>query len=230
MDTILIILVLLGIAGAIYYYFDTQATKDGVTTTLPASQIVRQAVQEIGTERRWTATGHSSDYASFTFKQHANCGIAIIFTFFFVVPGILYFLIASRTQTLNISVFPESDETSSVQISASGGDSKRRGKRFLRGLPQQPTVTPQQAKAPPSAAPEGAALTVGDQPRTPDVEAPTEAAPRAIEDRSASPESTSGRTELTAETGKAFCEHCGAEMLPSHRFCPSCGKGQAEGP
>src|SRR5437899_2324159 len=117
METVLILLLLAAIAGGIYYYAETQATKDAFRTTLPASQIIRQAVQEIGTERRWTATGHSSDYASFTFKQHASCGIALVLAFFLLVPGILYFLLQSRTQTLSINVFPEPDGTNAVQVS-----------------------------------------------------------------------------------------------------------------
>lgn len=134
-STLSSLLVLAAIGGGIYYYVETSSGKDTRRTSLPASPIIRQAIQEIGAQRRYTAAGHSSDFASFTCKQHANCGIAIVFTLFFVVPGILYFLIASRTQSLTINCFPEPDGTTSVQVSASGGETKRRGQRFLRALP-----------------------------------------------------------------------------------------------
>jgi hypothetical protein len=223
--TVITLLVLAGIAGAIYYYFETQATKDVVKTTFPPSQIIRQAVQDIGSQRRYTATGHSSDFASFTFKQHANCGIAIVFAIFFVIPGILYFLIASRTQSLSINVFPEPDGTTSVQVSASGGETKRRGKRFLRSLPAASTVAA--GRMQPALA--GSASTSSTTPAPipasrPAAELPTEretATPAFVTAPTATAEIVTSVSEETV-----YCQDCGAQMNASHKFCPACGTEQ----
>lgn len=218
-----VLIILAVVAGVAYYFYETQSTKDVFRTTVPPSQVIRQAVQEIGSQRRYTATGHSADYASFTFKQHANCGIAFVLACFVIVPGVLYFLLASRTQTLNVSVFPEPDGTSSVQVSASGGETKRRGKRFLRGLPGQmlPSTTPAPAQAmvppPPnsSATLPAAAAPIGVMMEQPQVPAALPAQ-RSLSTGSAS----------TDQGTTVFCQDCGGRMGADHRFCPACGKEQ----
>lgn len=235
MSIILILLILAGVGGAIYYYSETQATKDVKRTTLPPSQIIRQAVQEIGTQRRYVASGHSSDFASFTFKQHANCLIAILLAFLFVIPGILYFLLANRSQSLTINVFPEGDGTTNVQVSASGGETKRRGRRFLRALPDAAVVTTGGMQQTPALAQPA----VGTSAPTP-LAAPTPAAelpPASTAPQAAPPppaELTTPQTATqeippssTADT--AFCQDCGAQMGASHKFCPECGKEQSVG-
>jgi len=229
MSTIILIVVLAAVGGAIWYYFETQATKDVVRTTLPPAQIIRQAVQEIGSQRRYAATGHSTDFASFTFKQHANCLIAIILTFFFIVPGILYFFLASRTQSLSINVFPEPDGTTSVQVSSSGGETKRRGKRFLRGLPTLPALSAQQAPRIPVTPTMPATTTPLESPSTSSLTS-SETRP---ETSAAAPQPSlaSGAFEARAASNAAsqatvFCQDCGASVGPENRFCPSCGKEQ----
>jgi len=220
------------IGAGVYAATEMGGSRDTRRTTLPPSQIIRQAVQEIGTQRRFTATGHSSDFASFTFKQHANCLIAIIFTCFFILPGILYFFISSRTQSLTINVFPEPDGTTSVQVSASGGETKRRGRRFLRALPAAtPVVTQgmQQVGAQAShAAPESPAATVAAALPQAHLSASTPAAaaapPPPAELQPAPPAAPQAQPAPPQEV--VYCHDCGAKMAGSHRFCPSCGKEQ----
>src|SRR3954470_4121382 len=139
MSALIALLVLAGIGTSIYLFVESNThSKDVVRTTLPASQIMRQAIQEIGAERKWTATGHAPDFANFTVNRRASCLIALLLACFFIIPGILYMVLGGKSQTLSLNVFPEPDGTNTVQASSSGGEAKRRGRRFLRGRPHPP--------------------------------------------------------------------------------------------
>lgn len=237
--SITMLIVLCAIGAAIYYYIETQTTKDVRATTMPAAQVIRQAVQEIGAQRRWTATGHSSDFASFTYKRHASCFWALVLSLFFLLPGIVYMLLGQKTASLTVSVFPEPNGMSSVQISASGGTAKARGKRFLRALPTAAAMTPQQAHALTESVP-GAAVLPAPEPlsQTTAVNAPATEVAASLPEHTAE-ERTTDTTQLPAgdtsvaddaptATNLLYCEFCGEEMRTGHRFCPACGKQPTE--
>jgi len=228
MSGLLVLLALCAIGTVIYLFVESNTHgKDVVRTTLPASQIMRQAIQEIGAERKWTATGHSQDFANFSINRRASCLVAILLAFFWIIPGVLYMLLGGKTQTLSLNIFPEPDGTNTVQASSSGGEAKRRGRRFLRGLPQQPALTPQEAAVVPSLAPEGASTPILPPPAPPaalppvsvPVDSTREETTAALEDAEAI------HAEVSAST--VFCEHCGTAIGATNRFCPSCGKEQS---
>lgn len=224
--TIVTIGVVVGLAALLYYYIDSRATKDVKKTTMPASQIIRQAIQEIGTERRWTAAGHSQDYASFAYKRHASCLISILLSFLFLLPGIIYFLMWRKTQMLSINVFPEPDGTSSVQVSGSGGSATARGRRFLRGLPSMPALSTE-APAHPATSAASASLPAGaGAPSLLPAPAPPPAAPELASAPTARViEAASGDVSPRApET--VFCQACGAKLNARQKFCSECGTEQ----
>jgi hypothetical protein len=158
---IALVLILAVVAGVAYYVAVVRGAKQSITTPWQPSQVLRQAVQEIGAERKWVVTGHTQDYATFTRAGTKSCALGCLLLWLFFIPGVLYLVFAGKSQVLTVSVFRELDGTTTVQLSASGGQAAARGRRFLQHIPhavpqvdaQRPQVAWAAAGASPSPQP-----------------------------------------------------------------------------
>jgi hypothetical protein len=213
-DTIVGIAVIAAVAALAYWYADSRSAREVRLTDMAPEQIIRRAVQEIGAERRWTATGHSRDYASFAYRRHASCLVSLLLLLLFVIPGIVYALVYRKTQTLTINVFAEADGTSTVAVSGSGGAANARGRRFLDGLPE---IAPAPAA---SAWPDGATRTA--PPPAYSVTREAQAAPAGTDEVSLATIGPGSHPR----SGVRRCVECGSAMSPDHRFCGACGSEQ----
>lgn len=132
------VVILLALVGGVFWYFLKMRGdgKQAVKTSWPPAQVIRQAVQEIGAERRWVVTGHTEDYVTFTRTGKTNLLLAFVLLWFFIIPAILYLVLSGKSQTLTFSVFAELDGATSVQMSSNGKKAESRGRRFLANLPK----------------------------------------------------------------------------------------------
>jgi hypothetical protein len=133
-----LLLALAVIAGVVYYFAVVRGAKQSITTPWQPAQVLRQAVQEIGAERKWVVTGHTQDYATFTRAGTKSCALGCLLLWLFFIPGVLYLVFAGKSQVLTVSVFRELDGTTTVQLSANGGQAAARGRRFLKHIPRVP--------------------------------------------------------------------------------------------
>lgn len=136
---IAVVILLALIGGGFWYFLKTRGgSKQAVKTTWPSAQVIRQAVQEIGAERRWVVTGHTQDFVTFTRSGKTSWLLAFILLWFAIIPAILYLVLSGKSQTLTINVFAEPDGATSVQMSFNGTRAASRGRRFLASLPKPP--------------------------------------------------------------------------------------------
>lgn len=126
------VLVLIAIAGAIAAYF---ALKSGETMRFETSSTPRQvtmgAVGLIATKRRWQTIGQGDGAVNFVYQKKANPVIALIGLFFFVVPGIVYLVLAGKKEALAVNTDDSTAGMTVVQASSNGWRGKSAG-RALR--------------------------------------------------------------------------------------------------
>lgn len=99
------------------------------TTTTPR-QAIMASLGVVGTKRGWSTLAQGSDYANYTFAKRANWLVAIILLLLFVVPGVVYLILAGKKESLTVNTFQPDPATTIVQCSSNG----RRGKLLGRTL------------------------------------------------------------------------------------------------
>jgi hypothetical protein len=82
---IALVLILAVVAGVAYYVAVVRGAKQSITTPWQPSQVLRQAVQEIGAERKWVVTGHTQDYATFTRAGTKSCALGCLLLWLFFI-------------------------------------------------------------------------------------------------------------------------------------------------
>lgn len=103
------------------------------TTTTPR-QAIMASLGVVGTRRGWSTLAQGADYANFTLAKRANWFVAIVLLFFFVVPGIVYLVVAGRKQSLTINTFQPDPATTIVQCSSNGWRGKSLGRALRKSL------------------------------------------------------------------------------------------------
>lgn len=134
-------LLLLGaIAASIYLIAESRGGTETITVNRDPAEIIALAVAQVpgGTasfRSSWMPAGHTDRSASFVYKRRASILLAFFLLWFFIVPGILYIVFGGKSQTLQVDVLGGSaDGLTTVQVAASGGTARRRGRRFLNQI------------------------------------------------------------------------------------------------
>lgn len=146
------VLVLGAVAASVYLIAESRGGVDTVTVNRTPTEIISLAVAQVpgGTaslRSSWMPAGHTDRSASFVYKRRPSILLALVLLCLFIVPGILYLAFGGKSQTLQVDVLGgSSDGLTTVQVAASGGTARRRGRRFLRqvhgrSLPANPSVT-----------------------------------------------------------------------------------------
>jgi hypothetical protein len=131
-------LVLGAVAASIYLIAESRGGVETITVNRDPAEIIALAVAQVpgGTasfRSSWMPAGHTDRSASFVYKRRPSILLAFILLCFFIVPGILYLVFGGKSQTLQVDVLGgSSDGLTTVQVAASGGTARRRGRRFLK--------------------------------------------------------------------------------------------------
>ncbi len=139
MGTLVTLLVLGAIGACIYFVLDAQSGTDTATVQRSPSEVIAFAIAEIprGTaslRSSWMPTGHTDRSATFLYKRRRSLLLAIVLFFCFIIPAVLYLVFGGKSQTLTVNVMPGESTATTVQVAASGGLTRRRGRRFLAAL------------------------------------------------------------------------------------------------
>jgi len=122
----------IAIAGAIAAYF---FLKKGETIRFETSSTPRQvtmgAVGLIATKRRWQTIGQGDGAATFVYQKGPNKLIAFILLCFFLLPGIIYLVLAGKKEALAVNTDDSTAGMLVVQVSSNGWRGKSAG-RALR--------------------------------------------------------------------------------------------------
>ena len=141
MEGLLILLVLGGIAATAYLVAENRAGVESATVKSSPEQIISLAVASIPKQTAslrssWMPAGHDGRSATFTYHRRKSILLSIFLLLFFLIPGILYLIFGGKSQTLRVSIIDtdEASGTTTVQVAASGGVARRRGRSFLQSL------------------------------------------------------------------------------------------------
>jgi hypothetical protein len=150
------LLLLLGtVAASIYLIVESRSGVEAVSVNRDPAEIISLAVAQVpgGTaslRSSWMPAGHTDRSASFVYKRRPSILLAFVLLCCFIVPGILYIVFGGKSQSLQVDVLGGSaDGLTTVQVAASGGTARRRGRRFLRQVQGRPlTASPPAAALP----------------------------------------------------------------------------------
>lgn len=155
MDGLIVILVLGAVAASIYLIAESRGGTETITVNRDPAEIIALAVAQVpgGTasfRSSWMPAGHTDRSASFVYKRRPSILLAFVLLWFLIVPGILYLVFGGKSQTLQVDVLGGSAEgMTTVQVAASGGTARRRGRRFLSQVQSRSlSATPEAAALP----------------------------------------------------------------------------------
>ncbi|MFN3219809.1 MAG: DUF2510 domain-containing protein [Acidimicrobiales bacterium] len=130
-------------------------------TTATAEQVGLQVVGVVGTNRRWATVSQTPTNVAFSYHKKPNVLLAFVLLLFFIVPGILYLVLGSKRESLNVTVVDSGQGNPQVQITSSGFRGKFAGREVAKALgaatgmqPQSAAPQSQPAQVVPSASPQ----------------------------------------------------------------------------
>lgn len=133
------VLVLLVIGGAIAAFVMLRRGEVvRFETTAVQQQVIMAAVGILASKRRWNTLSQSESSANFTYQRGANKLLLVFLLLFFIVPGIVYWVLSGRKEAVAITTEATGPSMTVVQISSNGW----RGKSAGRALRSQVGLAP----------------------------------------------------------------------------------------
>lgn len=135
-----LIFFLIVIVGAIAAYFYLKGGEDiRFETTATTDQAIQRAVSVVQSKRHWTTISQTSTAVSFTYTRGANKLLLVVLLLFFLVPGIVYWILSGKKESMNVTV-DSSSGASVVQCSSNGWRGKFAGRDLRSALQNSPDV------------------------------------------------------------------------------------------
>jgi hypothetical protein len=140
--------------GSIYAYVRLRAGEVlRFETTSAPRQVTMTAVGLVASARRWATVSQGDGSANFTYAKGPNKFLLVIGFLFFLVPGIVYAILAGKKESLAVNTEEIGDMTV-VQIASNGWRGKRAGRTLARQLALAPgSVAATASVAPPTLTP-----------------------------------------------------------------------------
>jgi len=131
MTTFIVIVIIVSLIALIVF-------KRGETmrfeTTARTPQILMQANSEVGTKKRWTVVGQTQNNVVFAYQKGPNKLIALILIICFIIPGIVYLVLAGKRESLNVMFDERPDGLILVQATSNGYRGKLAGRSLRSAL------------------------------------------------------------------------------------------------
>jgi len=125
MTGVLVVIVILA-AIAAYAYLKSGETIRFETSSTPR-QITMGAVSVVATKRRWQTIGQGDGAANFIYQKGPNKLVALIGLLFFIVPGIVYIVLAGKKEALAVNTDDSTVGMTVVQVTSNGWRGKSAG-------------------------------------------------------------------------------------------------------
>jgi hypothetical protein len=103
------------------------------TMSAPA-EVIHSAISNIGTGRRWAVLANDQTSATFQYHKRPSKLIAFILFWFFIIPSIIYLVLAGKRESLAVSTSERPAGGTMVQIVSNGWRGKSAGRRVQRQL------------------------------------------------------------------------------------------------
>jgi hypothetical protein len=134
-DSVLISLLVLTASGVAFFFLRSGENLRFETPAEP-HRIVMAAVAIIATKRNWQVMAQCDEGASFRYHRRPNALIAVVLMLFFLIPGIVYLVLAGKRESLVLNIYSDTTGMTVAQLTSNGF----RGKFAGRALAQQVSV------------------------------------------------------------------------------------------
>jgi hypothetical protein len=95
-------------------------------------RIVMAAVAIVATKRHWQVITQSEGGASFRYHRRPKALVAVVLLFFFLIPGIVYIVLAGKRESLILNVYSDEAGMTVAQLSSNGFRGKFAGRALAR--------------------------------------------------------------------------------------------------
>jgi hypothetical protein len=135
-EHVVLISLLVLIASIVAFFFLRSGENLRFETPTEPRRIVMAAVAIVATKRNWQVMAQSDDGASFRYHRRPNPLIAVFLMCFFLIPGIVYLVLAGKRESLVLNIYSDKVGMTVAQLTSNGF----RGKFAGRALAQQVSV------------------------------------------------------------------------------------------
>jgi hypothetical protein len=106
-------------------------------TSLDPHRVVMTTVGIVAAKRRWATVAQTNYSANFRFHRRPKILVAVILLSFFLIPGIVYVILAGKRESLIVNIDSGTTGMTVVQITSNGFRGKAAGRDLKRqvGLP-----------------------------------------------------------------------------------------------
>jgi Ca2+/Na+ antiporter len=130
------LIVLILVAAIIAFFMLRSGENLRFETSSDPHRVVMAAVGIIGAKRRWQTMAQSEHGANFQYHKGPKVLVAIILLLCFLIPGIVYVLLAGKRESLVVNIDSATAGMTVVQVTSNGF----RGKAAGRALQRQVSV------------------------------------------------------------------------------------------
>jgi hypothetical protein len=131
-----VLIVLILIAAVVAFFILRSGENLRFETSSDPHRVVMAAVGIIGAKRRWQTLAQSDHGANFQYHKGPKVLVAIILLLCFLIPGIVYVLLAGKRESLILNIDSGTAGMTGVQVTSNGF----RGKAAGRALQRQVSV------------------------------------------------------------------------------------------
>lgn len=135
-EDFLLISLLVLIASIVAFFFLRSGENLRFESPTDPRRIVMAAVAIVATKRHWQVITQSENGASFRYHRRPKALVAVVLLFFFLIPGILYMVLAGKRESLVLNIYSDEAGMTVAQLSSNGF----RGKFAGRALSRQVSV------------------------------------------------------------------------------------------
>jgi hypothetical protein len=128
--SVLIVLILLAAVVAFFMLRSGEALR--FETSADPHRVIMTAVGIVGAKRRWQTMSQSDHGANFQYHKGPNVLVALILLICFVIPGIVYILLAGKRESLVVSIDSATAGMTVVQVTSNGYRGKAAGRALRR--------------------------------------------------------------------------------------------------
>jgi hypothetical protein len=128
--TVLIVLIL--VAAVIAFFLLRSGETLRFETSADPHRVIMSAVGIVGAKRRWQTMSQSTHGANFQYHKGPNVLLAIVLLFCFLIPGIVYILLAGKRESLVVNIDSATTGMTVMQVTSNGYRGKAAGRALQR--------------------------------------------------------------------------------------------------
>lgn len=126
------LIVLILIAAVVAFFMLRSGENLRFETSADPHRVVMAAVGIVGAKQRWQTMAQGPHGANFQYHKGPNVLIALILLLCFLIPGIVYILLAGKRESLIVSIDAGTAGMTVVQVTSNGFRGKGAGRALRR--------------------------------------------------------------------------------------------------